>query len=82
MIISATDYFFAGFVFFHAFIDIFRNKPFYIYKKENPVTWNTGRALTGLDPDQDRRFVGPDLGPNCFQKLPADNKIRYKQGMN
>ena len=20
----------------------------------------------GLDPDQDRLFVGPDLGPNCF----------------
>ena len=22
-----------------------------------------------LDPDQARRFVGPDLGPNCLQKL-------------
>ena len=25
-----------------------------------------------LDPDQDQRFVGPDLGPNCFQNLSAD----------
>ena len=22
-----------------------------------------------LDPDQARRFVGPDLGPNCFAKV-------------
>ena len=28
-----------------------------------------------LDPDQDRRSVGPDLGPNCLQKLSADCKI-------
>ena len=26
-----------------------------------------------LDPDQARRFVGPDLGPNCLQKLSADD---------
>ena len=25
-----------------------------------------------LDPDQARRFVGPDLGPNCLPKLSAD----------
>ena len=27
-----------------------------------------------LDPDQDRHFVGPDLGPNCLQKCSADEK--------
>ena len=27
-----------------------------------------------LDPDQDRHFVGPDLGPNCLQRLSADDK--------
>ena len=27
-----------------------------------------------LDPDQDRHSVGPDLGPNCLQRLSADNK--------
>ena len=26
----------------------------------------------GLDPDQDRQNVGPDLGPNCLQRLSAD----------
>ena len=24
-----------------------------------------------LDPDQARPFVGPDLGPNCLQRLPV-----------
>ena len=34
----------------------------------------------GLDPDQVRRFVGPDLGPNCLQKLSAEDtsKLRVK----
>ena len=27
-----------------------------------------------LDPDQDRH-VGPDLGPNCLQRLSEDDKI-------
>ena len=27
----------------------------------------------GLDPDQDQHSVGPDLGPNCLQKLSADD---------
>ena len=25
--------------------------------------------LNSLDPDQDQRFVGPNLGPNCLQSL-------------
>ena len=25
-----------------------------------------------FDPDQARRFVGPNLGPNCLQKFSAD----------
>ena len=29
---------------------------------------------SSLDPDQDRHIVGPDLGPNCLQKLSADDK--------
>ena len=28
----------------------------------------------GLDPDQDGAFFGPDLDPNCLQRLSADNK--------
>ena len=29
----------------------------------------------GLGPDQDRCFVGPDLGPNCLQRLSAVDKV-------
>ena len=29
-----------------------------------------------LDPDQTRLNVGPDLGPNCLQKLSADDSQR------
>ena len=32
------------------------------------------RVSNSLDPDQDRRFVGPDLGPNCLQRLSAVGK--------
>ena len=28
---------------------------------------------TSLDPEQARRFVGPDLDPNCLQMLSADD---------
>ena len=31
---------------------------------------------TVLDPDQPRHFVGPDQGPNCFERLSADDKGR------
>ena len=31
-----------------------------------------------LDPDQARRFVGPDLGPNCLPKLSADDTGRQR----
>ena len=32
---------------------------------------STIRVSNGLDPDQDRRSVGPDMGPNCFAKVYA-----------
>ena len=32
------------------------------------------RVPEGLDPDQDRQSVSPDLGPNCLQKLSAEDK--------
>ena len=28
----------------------------------------------GLDPDQNRHYVGPDLDPNCLYRLSADDK--------
>ena len=31
--------------------------------------WNIFRMSNDLDPDQDRRSVGPDLVPNCLQTL-------------
>ena len=31
-----------------------------------------------LDPDQARRFVGPDLGPNCLPRLSADDTSRQR----
>ena len=34
---------------------------------------NTIRVSNCLDPDQDRPFVGPNLGPNCLQRLYEDN---------
>ena len=32
-----------------------------------------------LDPDQTQQFVGPDLGPNCLQRLSADDKSVHWQ---
>ena len=36
----------------------------------------------GLDPDQARHFVGPGLGPNCLQRLMADDKIHRLKVLN
>ena len=36
---------------------------------------NTIIMSNSLDPDEARHFVGPDLGPNCCQKLSADNTL-------
>ena len=30
-----------------------------------------------LEQDQARHFVGPDLDPNCLQRLSADDKSRH-----
>ena len=37
---------------------------------------NTICESNRLDPDHARHFVGPDLGPNCFQRLSADDTSR------
>ena len=34
--------------------------------------------LNSLDPDQARHFVGPGLGPNCLQRLSADDNSRQR----
>ena len=38
---------------------------------------NTIRVLNSLDADQAQHFAGPDLGPNCLQRLSADDKSRH-----
>ena len=39
---------------------------------------NTVRVSSSLDTDQARRFVGPDLGLNCLQRLSADDAGRQR----
>ena len=34
----------------------------------------TIRESNSLDPDQDQHSIGPDLGPNCLQRLSAGKK--------
>ena len=34
--------------------------------------------LLSLDPDQARHFGRPELGPNCLQRLTADDTRRYR----
>ena len=49
---------------FHLLIDLF---------SQNISFRNTIRMLNSLDPDQARQNVGPDLGPNCLQRLSTDD---------
>ena len=39
---------------------------------------NPFREPNGLDPDQDRHSVISDLGPNCLQRLSAEDKSRAR----
>ena len=39
---------------------------------------NTIRVSNSLDPDQAWHYVRPDMGPNCLQKLSADNTSRQR----
>ena len=38
---------------------------------------NTIRVANSLKPDQARHCDVPDLGPNCLQRLSADDNSRY-----
>ena len=47
------------------------------------TTWkisvrNTIRVSNSLNPDRARHKVGPDLGPNCLQRLSADGTSRLR----
>ena len=39
---------------------------------------NTIRNSNSLDPDQAQQFFGPDLGPNCLQRLSASDTDRQR----
>ena len=39
---------------------------------------NSTRVSNSLDSDQARQFVGPDLDPNCLQKLSAEDTSRQR----
>ena len=39
---------------------------------------NSIRVSNGLDPYQDGCSVCPGLGPNCLQRLPADDTCRQR----
>ena len=43
---------------------------------------NTSRFLNSLDPDQALHFVRPDLDPNCFQRISADDTCRQRVNEN
>ena len=50
-----------------------------IFKK---LFWNTIRFPNGLNPDQDRHCVGPDLSTNCLRRLSvwSQQKSPHNQG--
>ena len=65
---------FASWEILHALLlsaDLFKIKFFF-----NNSFRNTIRVSNSLEPDQARRFFGPDLGPNCLQKVSADDTSR------
>ena len=42
----------------------------------NPEDMFSRIVSNGLDPDQELHIVGPNLGPNCLQRLSAVDKNR------
>ena len=52
--------------------DIFQNLLF-----QKVLSGTLSECQTGLDPGQDKHFVGPDLGPICLQRLSANSKSRH-----
>ena len=76
-IITVSVLLFAYWVILHAFlssVDFFLKSTF-----SKKSFRNTIRVSNSLDPDQARHFVGPDLDPNCLQRLSADDTSRQIQ---
>ena len=57
-------------------VDFFQN---YLYQK---ILSGTLSVSIGLDPDQGRHSVSPDLGPNCLQKLLGEDKVHHYSKRN
>ena len=60
-LLSSDDFFSSKFAFFFLSKNSFRNNI---------------KVSNSLDQGQDRRSVGPDLGPNCLQRLSANEESR------
>ena len=58
-------------------VDFFQNYFF----SQNTLK-STTRMPKSLDLDQDQHSVSPDLGPNCLQRLSADNKSRSRKELS
>ena len=57
----------------------FRSADFFLQKfYQKYYKLETIKVSNRLDPDQARHFVGPDLDPNCLQRLSADNSSRQR----
>ena len=70
-------YAFACWVSFHALVVVCRLFSKLTFSKNS--FGNTIKVSNGLDPDQDRHSVCPDLGPNCLRRLSvAASKERVK----
>ena len=64
--------------FYHAFVVVcwlFSKK-----KISNNSFRTTIRVSKSLEPDQGQHFVGPDLGPNCLQRLTKVISSKETQG--
>ena len=59
------------FTFFLSSADFFQNQ---LFRK---ILLGIPSVSNSLDPDQVRHVVGPDLGPNCLQRLSADDTSRH-----
>ena len=68
-----VNFLFAGYFFMLLLTsaDFFTNLTF---SKSLKIFMKTIKVSNRLATDQDRHSVGPDLGPNCLQRLSSDNK--------
>ena len=74
--IMIIKYLFAYWVIFHAFcrLLIILKSTFWKNSFRNAI-----KVSNSLDPDQAWHFVGSDLGPNCLQRLSAEDIGRQKE---